>query len=56
MLTDSYIKSLKIGDKKRHAYLYGLVLELRLLELNQIPQPIAPNISFIKAGQLFRTI
>lgn len=29
MLTDSYIKSLKIGDKKRHADLYGLVLELR---------------------------
>lgn len=29
MLTDSYIKSLKIGDKKRHTDLYGLVLELR---------------------------
>ncbi|KTD72444.1 Arm DNA-binding domain-containing protein [Legionella tucsonensis] len=29
MLTDAYIKSLKIGDKKRHADLYGLVLELR---------------------------
>lgn len=29
MLTDAYIKSLKIGDKKRHTDLYGLVLELR---------------------------
>ena len=29
MLTDPYIKSLKIGDKKRHTDLYGLVLELR---------------------------
>lgn len=29
MLTDSYIKSLKIGDKKRHADLYGLALDLR---------------------------
>lgn len=29
MLTDSYIKSLKINDKKRHADLYGLALELR---------------------------
>jgi len=29
MLTDSYIRSLKIGDKKRHTDLYGLVLELR---------------------------
>jgi len=29
MLTDSYIKSLKTSDKKRHADLYGLVLELR---------------------------
>ncbi|NDH69560.1 MAG: DUF4102 domain-containing protein [Gammaproteobacteria bacterium] len=29
VLTDSYIKSLKIGDKKRHTALYGLVLELR---------------------------
>ncbi|WP_106224955.1 Arm DNA-binding domain-containing protein [Legionella pneumophila] len=29
MLTDAYIKSLKIGDKKRHADFNGLVLELR---------------------------
>jgi integrase len=29
MLTDAYIKSLKIGDKKRHADLYGLALDLR---------------------------
>lgn len=29
MLTDPYIKSLKVGDKKRHTDLYGLVLELR---------------------------
>lgn len=29
MLTDSYIKSLKTADKKRHTDLYGLVLELR---------------------------
>lgn len=29
MLTDTYIKSLKIGDKKRHADLHGLALELR---------------------------
>lgn len=29
MLTDSYIKSLKIGDKKRHTDRDGLVLELR---------------------------
>ncbi len=29
MLNDSYVKSLKMGDKKRHTDLYGLVLELR---------------------------
>lgn len=29
LLTDAYIKSLKIGDKKRHADFNGLVLELR---------------------------
>lgn len=29
MLTDSFIKSLKIGDKKRHADLYGLALDQR---------------------------
>ena len=29
MLTDAYIKSLKVGDKKRHTDRDGLVLELR---------------------------
>lgn len=35
MPTDAYIKSLKIGDKKRHADLYGLVLELRPTKKNK---------------------
>ena len=44
MLTDSYIKSLKIGDKKRHTALYGLVLELRPTKKKWNNSPYARNV------------